>query len=396
MAAPRQPTHLGVVSTHPIQYQVPWFVALATDPRVDVHVGYGWIPDPEAQGEGFGTAFVWDLPLLDGYRYTELGRRNSRPRLSMFFGIRLRRVADWLRAQCFDALIVTGWNSLALVQAAFAARRSRLPLLVRGDSNDLRPRGALTRLVHRAFLPFFDAFLVVGKSNRRFYRRSGVPERKLFDCPHFVDNDRLARQHAEAASRRGELRAKWGVPANAVCALFAGKLVRVKNVPELFAALRVAVTGAPRLHLLVAGEGPLGEELRAVAARDGLPVSFTGFLNQSEMPAAYAAADFLVLPSHSETWGLVVNEAMACGLPAVVSDGVGCAEDLVEPGVTGYVYRSGSAEELAARLTAMLGDDEERRQRMGERARSRIVTSYSVERAVDGTLAALRALGALA
>ncbi|HET9765197.1 MAG TPA: glycosyltransferase family 4 protein, partial [Thermoanaerobaculia bacterium] len=340
MTAPRHRTRLGLVSTHPIQYQVPWFAALAAHPRLDVDVGFGCLPDAQAQGVGFGTAFAWDLPLLDGYRSTELARHQAPPRLSTFFGIRLRRVADWLRAQRFDALVVTGWNSYALVQTALAARRLRLPLLVRGDSNDLRRRGLPARLFHRTFLRLFDAFLVVGKSNRRFYRRSGVPEAMLFDCPHFVDNERLAHQHGEALPRRAELRARWGVPGDAVCALFAGKLVAVKNVPELFAAVRIAVEQAPRLHLLVAGEGPLGDELRATAAREKLPVTFAGFLNQSEIPAAYVATDFLVLPSRSETWGLVVNEAMACGLPAVVSDGVGCAEDLVEPGATGFVYRT--------------------------------------------------------
>jgi len=394
MAAPRQQARLGVASTHPIQYQVPWFAALAADPRIDLHVGYGWLPDPQAQGVGFAKAFAWDLPLLDGYRWSELERRNSRPRLSTFLGIRLRRVAEWLRAQRFDALVVTGWNSFALVQAALAARRLRLPLLVRGDSNDLRRRGAVARLVHRACLPLFDACLVVGKSNRRFYRRGGVPERKLFECPHFVDNERLSRQHADWLPRRAEIRARWGVPAEAVCALFAGKLVEVKNVPEAFAALRIAAARAPRLHLLVAGDGPLGDELRTTAASERLPVSFAGFLNQSEIPAAYAAADFLVLPSRSETWGLVVNEAMACGLPAVVSDRVGCAEDLVEPGVTGFVYRGGSAEELAARLVDIAGEGEARRA-MGERARQRVLAGYTVERAVDGTLAALRFVGAL-
>jgi glycosyltransferase involved in cell wall biosynthesis len=387
-------TRLAMVSTHPIQYQVPWFTALAADPRVDLHVGYGWLPDPQAQGVGFGAPFTWDLPLLDGYRWVELERRNRRPHLAGLFGIRLQRVGRWLAAEGADAVIVTGWNSLALVQTALAARRLGLPVLVRGDSNDVRARATWKRLLHRAFLRLFDAFLVVGNSNRRFYRRSGVSETKLFDCPHFVDNERIARQHGELRPRRSELRQRWSVPANAVCALFAGKLVPVKNLPELLAALRLAVDRAPRLHLLVAGEGPLGEELRAAAAREGLPVSFAGFLNQSEIPAAYAAADFLVLPSRSETWGLVVNEAMACALPAVVSDRVGCAEDLVEPGVTGFVYRAGSAEELAERLIAMAADDEARRA-MGERARQRVVAGYSVARAVEGTLAALHAVGAL-
>ena len=215
---------------------------------------------------GFATAFAWDVPLLDGYRSEELTRSNGLPDLTRFFGIRLRGVRGWLRAQRLDALVVTGWHSYSLVQATLAARTLGLPLLVRGDSNDLRERGPFAKLFHRLYLPLFDAFLVVGQSNRRFYRRSGVAARKLFACPHFVDNQRLSRQHAEAANRRTALRAAWGVPSDAVCALFAGKLVEVKHLPHLLAALRLALASAPRLHLLVAGEGPLGEELRAAAA----------------------------------------------------------------------------------------------------------------------------------
>lgn len=395
MPAPRHRARLGIVTTHPIQYQVPWFASLAADARLDLHVGFGWLPDAHAQGVGFDRAFAWDLPLLDGYRWSELPRRDGHPQLSRFFGIRLRGVARWLREQRLDALVTTGWNSYALVQTAIAARRLGLPLLARGDSHDLRRRGLATRLLHRAFLTLFDGFLVVGKANRRFYRRRGVADSQLFDCPHFVDNERFAAQHAEAVPRRAELRAQWGVPEDAACALFAGKLVEVKNLPEALDALHVAVVAAPRLHLLIVGDGPLGEALRARVEREKLPVSFAGFLNQGEIAQAYAAADFLLLPSRSETWGLVVNEAMACGLPAIVSDGVGCAEDLVQPGVTGFVYRAGSPEELAARLIAMAGDGEGRR-RMGEAARVRVTSDYTVERAVDGTLAALRALGALA
>lgn len=394
MAGDRGRTRLGIVTTHPIQYQVPWLAALAADPRVDLQVGYGWLPDPQAQGVGFGKAFTWDVPLLEGYRWSELARRNRRPQLSRFFGIRLRGIRRWLREQRLDTVVTTGWNSYSLVQTALAARRLGMRLLVRGDSHDLGPRRPVARLVHRAFLRLFDGFLVVGKANRRFYQRRGIPESRLFDCPHFVDNARFAAQHAETLPRRAELRARWGVPTEAVCALFAGKLVEVKNVPEALAALRLAIAASPQLHLLVAGDGPLSGELKARVARDQLPVSFAGFLNQGEIAQAYAAADFLLLPSRSETWGLVVNEAMACGLPAIVSDGVGCAEDLVQPGVTGFVYRSGRPEELAARLVAMTGDGEERG-RLGEAARARVTTDYTVERAVDGTLAALRALGAL-
>lgn len=156
--------------------------------------------------------------------------------------------------------------------------------------------------------------------------------------------------------------------------------------------LLLAEPQAPAVHLLMVGTGPLEEACRAHATRHRLPVSFAGFLNQSEMPSAYAAADCLVLPSdHGETWGLVVNEAMACGLPAIVSDLVGCAEDLVLEGLTGLVSRFGHPPALAAAMGRMAADPGAAA-RMGATARKRVNGHFSVQNAAEGILAGLALL----
>jgi glycosyltransferase involved in cell wall biosynthesis len=115
------------------------------------------------------------------------------------------------------------------------------------------------------------------------------------------------------------------------------------------------------IHLLFAGSGQLKPSLQASTETvfdpdkppggKGPPASFTGFLNQSEIVDAYVAADLLILPSDArETWGLVVNEALACGLPCIVSDQVGCAEDLVEPVDPHLVFPCGDAKQLATAI----------------------------------------------
>ena len=125
--------------------------------------------------------------------------------------------------------------------------------------------------------------------------------------------------------------------------------------------------------------------------QENLPVTFAGFLNQSEIPKAYVAADCLVLPSDSgETWGLVVNEAMACGIPAIVSDHVGCGPDLVIEGETGGVFPLGDIDALAHKI-AHFASDADRLKAMGKEAQRRVMTYYSVDRAVEGTLAAIHA-----
>jgi glycosyltransferase involved in cell wall biosynthesis len=381
---------LKLATTHPIQYQVPWFRALAARPELDLEVGYAVLPDDAAQGAGFGVAFAWDIPLLDGYRWRLLDRnvRNGGgPDLESFGGLRLRHPGRWLGHDT-TALLVTGWNSLALVQLAFAARRRRIPVLVRGDSNLRRPRRLATRLLHRLFLRLYAAFLVVGEANRAFYRSYGMAEDRLFDCPHFVDNERFSAAAAAAWPSRREHRRRWALGEQAVVVCFAGKLIPTKNIPELLTALALARRTRPELELLVVGDGELRPELEASAHELGVPTAWAGFLNQSELPQAYASADLLVLPSLGETWGLVVNEALACGLPVIASDRVGCVPDLVLPGRTGETYRSGQPQELAERL-ARLAANTELRATLGAAGRRLVSTRYSVTRAVDGTLAAL-------
>ena len=157
---------------------------------------------------------------------------------------------------------------------------------------------------------------------------------------------------------------------------------------DLLNALANARRIDPAMHLLVVGAGELMDEARRLVEEMNLPVTFAGFLNQSEITSAYVAADCVVLPSDfGETWGLVVNEAMVCSLPAIVSDRVGCGPDLVEEGVTGTIFRCGDVDSLAATLVDF-ASDRERLSRMGERAKEQ-VKHYSVERAVEGTLAAI-------
>lgn len=381
-------------TTHPIQYQVPWFRALAARPELDLEVGFAWLPDRTAQGVGFAVPFAWDLPLLDGYRWRELERAGERPDLARFAALRLRRPGRFVTGGV-DALIVTGWNSAALVQLAFAARRAGVPVLARGDSTAQRRRGVLRRALLGRLLGVFSAFLVVGESNGRFYRELGISEDRLFGVPHFVDNQRFQAAAARERARRGEIRNGWGIAADEVAVLFVGKLIEEKNVDELIEGVALARAQEPRIRLVVVGDGPLRGRLAARAAGLAVEPVWVGFLNQSELPAAYAAADLLVLPSHSESWGLVVNEALASGLAVVASDRVGCVPDLVHAGETGEVYRSGRPAELAERLVG-LAREGSRRNDLATAGQRLVCDRYSVERAVAGTLEALAAVARVA
>ena len=288
---------IAIVATHPIQYQIPWFIALSNRPELQVKVYFGYLPDDQRQGVGFDQSFKWDIPLYDGYEWQVLDNKNRAPGISRFFSNGVRNLVDVFRRDRPDVMVLTGWQALPLLQALWACIRLRIPRVVRGDSSGLKPRGQLVRLAHRLLLSQFDSFLVVGHANRQFYSGYGISDSKLFSCPHFVENKRILEQAKDHRLERHRLRDRWEIPRQCVCYLYVGKLIHKKRVLDQLAALKLALTVNPNLHLLIVGTGELMKQARQFADEHKLPVTFAGFLNQTEITSAYVAADCLVISS---------------------------------------------------------------------------------------------------
>jgi glycosyltransferase involved in cell wall biosynthesis len=383
---------IAIVATHPIQYHVPWYIALSEISNHAVKVYYACQPDDRRQGVGFDQPFSWDIPMYDGYEWQLLDNKKKNPGVADFFASSIRNMTDVLRRDKPDVLILTGWQGLPLMQALWSGIRLRIPRVIRGESSGLKSRKLKARLVHRLLLSQFNAFLVIGSANHDFYARYGIPESKLFSCPYFVENNRLYDQAQLHRVKRESLRRSWGIPHDAICYLYVGKLDRKKRVLDQLAALKVAQSQNPKLHLLVVGTGELMQRAREFTAQNDLPVSFTGFLNQTEITSAYVAADCLIMSSdYDETWGLVVNEAMVCGLPAIVSDRVGCGPDLVRSGITGERYEFGAVNALSHSMLSM-AESRVRMTEMGDCARELVLSQYTVENAVAGTIQAIESV----
>ncbi len=398
---------VAFVTSHPIQYQVPVFRCLAAAADLQFIVLFATLPDAAAQGAGFGVAFEWDIPLLEGYDYRVLRNVSSSPGVTHFRGCDTPEIESVLRELRIDVVIVNGWVVKTCLQTLRAAKRIGIPCIVRGEANNLRRRPWWKRLLQRLLVHRYDAVLPIGRANREFYRNLGISSLKMFDAPYCIENQRFARAAAAAEPRRSDLRSHWKIPDGATCFLSCGKFESKKHPVELLEAfLRVCRNtvqsngGSAALHLLMVGDGEFKSRCEALVAdflasqdSSSSPVTFTGFLNQSQIVDAYVAADILVLPSDSgETWGLVVNEAMACGRPAIVSDLVGCAADLIRVGETGWVFPYGdwpALEQLMRRLLLEHPDLEA----IGRRCQAAI-RDYSPEIAAQGIMrAALYASG---
>jgi len=378
--------------THPVQYYAPWYRAMHESGELNMKVWFSFLPKPEQQGAGFGKAFEWDVPLLEGYPSEVLPQPQGRPMsFNHFRDIRNPSLVEVFRSDRPDLMVINGWNYLSMLQGLFACRRLGIPVIVRGEANAMRQRPWYARLVHELLLKQYAACLAIGKSGAEFYRRNGVPDENIFFARYFIDGDHFARGCEEGRAQRATLRQKWAIDDAAYCFLFVGKLEEKKRVFDVLDAIG-KIEG--NVHLLIAGSGEQENDAKRMADQKGLPVSFTGFLNQSELPTAYAAADAMVLPSnYGETWGLVVNEAMACGLPVIVSDRVGCGPDLIDEGVTGLCFEFGDTGQLARCMTTLMSD-RDKSSAMGAAARDR-VSSYNAGEAASGAIEAIRYVMAL-
>ena len=338
---------------------------------------------------GYGVGFEWDSDLLAGYRHHFLKNIAKPPGTNRFLGCDTPEIAQLIVPKAFDVVLVTGWHLKSYWQALWACRRQGIPIVVRGDSQLGTPRGPVKRLVKELLYPLllrtFNGALFVGQRNREYLTHYGVEAERLFFSPHCVDTREFAGR-AEFEQRQA-IRASWGVPASGSVALFVGRFLPFKRPSDVVLALQLLKNQGADVLGVFAGAGELRPELEAMGLSLGVPLIFLGFCNQSKLPAVYAAADVLVLPSSGqETWGLVVNEALACGTPCAVSDACGCGPDMIVDGITGKVFPAGDVPALVSAIAQCILIP---RESSAIRAHSE---RYSVAAAATGVLHACNSL----
>lgn len=376
---------LGIFATHPIQYFAPMWRALAATPGLELKVHF--FSDHSVRGDvdpDFGVKVAWDVPILEGYDHCFLTRDADLARPRSVAMPDPRGVFDRGR---FDAILVHGYMHRFEVQAVREARRRGIRTLLRGEHTDMqqvRRRGRLKGLLRHAYLRWFyrriDAFCYIGSETRNHFLKYGIPADRLFFSPYSVDTDLLERQRA--AFDRSAARRELGILESAVVFLFSGKLIPRKGLLVLAEAVRHLERGAD-VYLILMGSGDLKERLeKDIGPVLGPRLLMPGFVNQTAIGRYFAASDVFVLPSHRDTWGLVVNEAMLFGLPCIVSTMVGCRHDLIREGETGYVFPDGDAKALAAAMMRFVEDRPSIR-RMGEAARA-LSAGYNVEASARG------------
>jgi glycosyltransferase involved in cell wall biosynthesis len=369
---------LAIVTTHPIQYNAPFFKMLHDRSNINIKVFYTWSQSELEKkfDPGFGMEIEWDIPLLQGYNYSFVNNVSTMPGSHHFKGINNPTLINEIQNWKPDAILVYGWNFISHLKV-LRFFKGRIPVLFRGDSTLLNEKKSIKKYARRIFLKyvysFVDIALYAGLANKAYFLAHGIKDNNLFFMPHAIDNDRFCR-NVKNEECGLELRKNLLIKKNALVFLFAAKLDKNKNASLLIDAfLNLKENDA---YLVIAGNGIEEHSLKLRYAQKK-NIRFIAFQNQNKMPNLYAMCDVFTLPSKSETWGLSVNEAMACGKAIIISNTCGASYDLIEHGLNGFVFKNDDIDSLKAFLQIFI-ENRKLVQSMGQRS-AEIVKKYSYE-----------------
>lgn len=349
-------------------YRIPIFNALAQPKEIDLHVVFLSENDSTLrQWRVYKDEIKFTYQVLPSWRQ-RFGRHN------ILINRGLRSALNRLKP---DVILCGGYNYLASWTAAYWAQRHRVRFFLWSESTafDLRRRHCVVEFMKMRFLRLCTGFVVPGGSSLNYLKEMGIHESRIVTAPNAVEIALFSRLAAAARRDESRVRSRWRLPERYF--LYAGRLVKAKGIFDLLDAYAQL---QPQLRsefgLVFVGDGSDAHELEKRASKISPGnIKFLGFLHREELPEAYALADALIFPTHSDPWGLVVNEAMACGLPVIATDVAGCTLDLVQDGWNGFVIPARNVSRLALAMEALAGDPQKRLE-MGRRSWER-VNQYS-------------------
>jgi len=272
-----------------------------------------------------------------------------RRRLGRYNLLLNRGLGAALRKAAPEAVVCGGYSYLASWQAALWARRNAIPFLLWSESTaqDIRARHVPVESMKRLFQRWCRAFVAAGTASRAYLLALGAQEKSVFIAPNAVDVRFYAERAGKARMNANQICAEHALPSRYF--LYVGRLVEEKGVFDLLAAYaRLDENTRSQIGLVFVGDGPVRADLAHRASRIGAGiVKLCGWVHRERISEFYALGEALILPTYSDTWGLVVNEAMACSLPIIASDAAGCVPDLVLAGKNGFRFRPRDVEGLS-------------------------------------------------
>jgi glycosyltransferase involved in cell wall biosynthesis len=341
----------------PSPYMEDCFAALHRDSEIELRVLYQEMTAPDTH---------WGTQSLPSYASVMKGRWYP------FLGGRLHHnptVTEELAAAAADLYIVQGYAGITSQRAFQWLRKHRKRWVFWGERPGMRSSGLMRNLLRdRALKPVLagaDAIAAIGSLAVSAYKDRLKREIPVVNLPYLCD----VQPFQQASDDRPPLRHAQGTGESPVTILYCGQLIERKGLDTLLTAFQQLRAAGGNVRLQLVGTGPLETSLKqSVSSANAAFVDFAGFRPVGELPRLFAGADLFVLPSRHDGWGVVVNQALAAGLPLICSEAVGAAHDLIREGWNGYRFAPGDHPALADRLQELI-ENADRRQQMSHNSR---------------------------
>ena len=366
--------NLAIITTHPIQYQTPLFKKLSSSKiSVDVFFASKQNLSSKKKDLEFNVNFNWDVELLKGYNYffsTNQTKEINDWRLSF------NNLEKYLKRKKYDAVLIFGWNKLLYWKSFYLAKKMCIPIILRVETNFYSKINLIKKrlkiFILKILFRYINFFLYIGKFNKEFYQSLEVPKQKLFPGLYFVDNNFFFKK------KNNTLKKQLNIQNKKIC-LFAAKFIDRKN-PLKFIKLAILLKNYKDIHFLMVGNGILMKQCKNfIQNSDTKNITLLGFKNQKELRDIYHISDLLVLTSRYETWGLVINEALASNIPVIASNKCGGAIDLIKNNINGFIYKENNILDLKNKVLKILKN----KNNIKKTNIQNIISSYSIDKTIN-------------
>lgn len=284
-----------------------------------------------------------------------------------------------LKRECPDVVISCGWDSLASYMSYIYCKMHNKKFILWSGSTINEPswRRTISKPLVKFLVKNSDSYIAYGTRAREYLMHLGAKEDRIFIAWNTVDNSFFEANSKITAEEKDRFKDKLGIKKRLVI-LYAGQLIERKGVYNLLEGYSSMKKEIDDVALLIVGRGMEEDTLRRKCVQENISdVVFAGFVEYGHLPKYFGISDMFILPSYEEVWGLVINEAMACGLPVITTDKVGASVDIVENGVNGFVVRDRDSHELYNSMKKIIVDNE-LRQKMAESSKQ-IIRKFRIE-----------------